>query len=129
MIAEGSKKLASVPSGGSGGGAPSGGAATGGGAPAAEAKVEEKEEEKEVGAAHLSTEQNRSLTRSLSRSLTRIWVSVSSTKQSIFLEYYRLGIIKKINRNSLATERCHMGFTGYMEIIVSLITSSEYTCT
>jgi large subunit ribosomal protein LP2 len=46
LIAEGSGKLASVPSGGAGGGAAAGGAAAGG-APAEEAKVEEKEEEKE----------------------------------------------------------------------------------
>jgi large subunit ribosomal protein LP2 len=43
LIAEGSSKLASVPSGGAGGAAASGGAATGGAA-AAEEKVEEKEE-------------------------------------------------------------------------------------
>jgi ribosomal protein L12E/L44/L45/RPP1/RPP2 len=47
LIAEGSTKLASVPSGGAGG-APSGAPAATGGAPAAEEKVEEKEEEKEV---------------------------------------------------------------------------------
>ncbi|KAJ4287382.1 60S acidic ribosomal protein P2 [Kalmusia sp. IMI 367209] len=46
LIASGSEKLASVPSGGAGGAA-SGGAATGGAAPAEEAKAEEKEEEKE----------------------------------------------------------------------------------
>ncbi|KAI3331665.1 ribosomal protein 60S [Xylariaceae sp. AK1471] len=46
LIAEGSTKLASVPSGGAGGAAASGGAAAGGAA-AAEEKVEEKEEEKE----------------------------------------------------------------------------------
>ncbi|UKZ71302.1 uncharacterized protein TrAtP1_012262 [Trichoderma atroviride] len=45
LIAAGSEKLASVPSGGAGGAAPAGGAAAGGAA-AAEA-VEEKEEEKE----------------------------------------------------------------------------------
>lgn len=43
MIAEGSSKLASVPSGGAGGAAASGGAAAGGAA-AAEEKAEEKEE-------------------------------------------------------------------------------------
>ena len=50
LIAEGSSKLASVPSGGGGGGAAaSGGAAAGGGAAAAaEEKAEEKKEEKEV---------------------------------------------------------------------------------
>jgi large subunit ribosomal protein LP2 len=49
LIATGSQKLASVPSGGSGGGgAPAaGGAAAGGAAPAEAAKEEEKEEEKE----------------------------------------------------------------------------------
>ena len=46
LIASGSEKLASVPSGGAGGAA-AGGAAAGGAAPAEEAKVEEKEEEKE----------------------------------------------------------------------------------
>ncbi|KAI1147209.1 ribosomal protein 60S [Nemania diffusa] len=46
LIAEGSTKLASVPSGGGGGGGAAGGAAAGGAA-AAEEKVEEKEEEKE----------------------------------------------------------------------------------
>ncbi|KAK0188798.1 60s acidic ribosomal protein-domain-containing protein [Armillaria mellea] len=46
LIAEGSSKLASVPSGGAGGAAPA--AASGGAAPAAaEEKKEEKEEEKE----------------------------------------------------------------------------------
>ncbi|KAI1443924.1 60s acidic ribosomal protein-domain-containing protein [Annulohypoxylon stygium] len=44
LIAEGSSKLASVPSGGAGGAAASGGAAAGGAA-AAEEKAEEKEEE------------------------------------------------------------------------------------
>ncbi|KAF2132674.1 ribosomal protein 60S [Dothidotthia symphoricarpi CBS 119687] len=51
LISEGSAKLASVPSGGSGGGASSGGAAASGGAaeaaPAEEAKEEEKEESDE----------------------------------------------------------------------------------
>ncbi|KAL7267928.1 60S acidic ribosomal protein P2 [Rhizina undulata] len=47
LIAEGSAKLASVPSGGAGGAAPSGGAAAAAGAAAAEEKVEEKEENKE----------------------------------------------------------------------------------
>ncbi|KAI9843728.1 MAG: 60S acidic ribosomal protein P2 [Thelocarpon superellum] len=48
LIAEGSTKLASVPSGGGGGGAaPSGGAATSGGAAAEEEKPAAKEEEKE----------------------------------------------------------------------------------
>jgi len=46
LISSGSEKLASVPSGGSGGAA-AGGAAAGGAAPAEEAKAEEKEEEKE----------------------------------------------------------------------------------
>ncbi|KAI0798961.1 ribosomal protein 60S [Xylaria sp. FL0064] len=46
LIAEGSSKLASVPSGGAGG-APAAGAAAAGGAAAAEEKAEEKEEEKE----------------------------------------------------------------------------------
>ncbi|KXX76859.1 hypothetical protein MMYC01_206726 [Madurella mycetomatis] len=45
LIAEGSTKLASVPSGGGGGAAAAGGAAAGGGAEAP--KEEEKEEEKE----------------------------------------------------------------------------------
>ncbi|KAM0287767.1 hypothetical protein ACHAQH_000299 [Verticillium albo-atrum] len=46
LIAEGSSKLASVPSGGAGGAAPAAGgaAAAGGDAPAEEAKEEEKEE-------------------------------------------------------------------------------------
>ncbi|KAI0426940.1 ribosomal protein 60S [Xylaria sp. FL1042] len=46
LIAEGSAKLASVPSGGAGG-APAAGGAAAGGAAAAEEKAEEKEEEKE----------------------------------------------------------------------------------
>ncbi|KAK0628481.1 60s acidic ribosomal protein-domain-containing protein [Bombardia bombarda] len=46
LIAEGSSKLASVPSGGAGGAAPAGGAAAGGAAAEA-APAEEKEEEKE----------------------------------------------------------------------------------
>jgi large subunit ribosomal protein LP2 len=46
LIAQGSEKLASVPSGGAGGAAPAAGGA-GGAAPAEEAKAEEKEEEKE----------------------------------------------------------------------------------
>ncbi|KAI1275991.1 ribosomal protein 60S [Xylaria sp. FL0933] len=46
LIAEGSSKLASVPSGGAGG-APAAGGAAAGGAAAAEEKAEEKEEEKE----------------------------------------------------------------------------------
>ncbi|KAG8726759.1 60S acidic ribosomal protein P2 [Ceratobasidium sp. 428] len=49
LIAEGSSKLASVPSGGGGGGAaaPAAAAGGGGGAPAEEKKEEKKEEEKE----------------------------------------------------------------------------------
>ncbi|KAI9869046.1 MAG: 60S acidic ribosomal protein P2 [Trichoglossum hirsutum] len=47
LIAEGSSKLASVPTGGAGGAATGGAAAAAGGAPAAEEKAEEKEEEKE----------------------------------------------------------------------------------
>ncbi|KEF60097.1 large subunit ribosomal protein LP2 [Exophiala aquamarina CBS 119918] len=48
LIAEGSTKLASVPSGGGGGAAPAaGGAAAGGAAAAEEEKPAEKEEEKE----------------------------------------------------------------------------------
>ena len=48
LIAEGTSKLASVPSGGGGGGAAaSSGATAGGAAPAEEAKPAEKEEEKE----------------------------------------------------------------------------------
>ncbi|KIW16950.1 60S acidic ribosomal protein P2 [Exophiala spinifera] len=48
LIAEGSTKLASVPSGGAGGAAPAaGGAAAGGAAAAEEEKPAEKEEEKE----------------------------------------------------------------------------------
>jgi len=47
LIAEGSSKLASVPTGGAGGAPAAGGAAAAGGAPAEEAKEEEKEEEKE----------------------------------------------------------------------------------
>ncbi|EED16038.1 60S acidic ribosomal protein P2/allergen Asp F 8 [Talaromyces stipitatus ATCC 10500] len=46
LIAEGSTKLASVPTGGAGG-APAAGGAAAGGAAAAEEKAEEKEEEKE----------------------------------------------------------------------------------
>ncbi|KAI0398472.1 ribosomal protein 60S [Xylariaceae sp. FL0594] len=46
LIAEGSSKLASVPSGGAGA-APAAGGAAAGGAAAAEEKAEEKEEEKE----------------------------------------------------------------------------------
>ncbi|OKL56949.1 60S acidic ribosomal protein P2 [Talaromyces atroroseus] len=46
LIAEGSSKLASVPSGGAGAAAPAAGGAAAGGA-AAEEKAEEKEEEKE----------------------------------------------------------------------------------
>ncbi len=45
MIAEGSTKLASVPSGGAGGAAPAAGGAAAGGAAAAEEKEEEKKEE------------------------------------------------------------------------------------
>ncbi|KAI0184128.1 beta-lactamase/transpeptidase-like protein [Xylaria flabelliformis] len=45
LIAEGSSKLASVPSGGAGGAAAAGGGAAAGGAAAAEEKAEEKEEE------------------------------------------------------------------------------------
>ncbi|KAI7968941.1 hypothetical protein EIK77_007636 [Talaromyces pinophilus] len=47
LIAEGSSKLASVPSGGAGGAPAAGGATAAGGAAAAEEKAEEKEEEKE----------------------------------------------------------------------------------
>ncbi|CAK5267578.1 unnamed protein product [Mycena citricolor] len=47
LIAEGSSKLASVPSGGAGGAAAAAPAAGGAAAPAAEEKKEEKEEEKE----------------------------------------------------------------------------------
>ncbi|CAA7267425.1 unnamed protein product [Cyclocybe aegerita] len=47
LIAEGSSKLASVPSGGGGGGAAPAAGAGGAAAPAAEEKKEEKEEEKE----------------------------------------------------------------------------------
>ncbi|TRX88457.1 hypothetical protein FHL15_010647 [Xylaria flabelliformis] len=47
LIAEGSSKLASVPSGGAGGAAAAGGGAAAGGAAAVEEKAEEKEEEKE----------------------------------------------------------------------------------
>ncbi|KAF9530348.1 60s acidic ribosomal protein-domain-containing protein [Crepidotus variabilis] len=47
LIAEGSSKLASVPSGGGGGGGAPAAAASGGGAAAAEEKKEEKVEEKE----------------------------------------------------------------------------------
>ncbi|KAI1403025.1 60s acidic ribosomal protein-domain-containing protein [Hypoxylon fuscum] len=51
LIAEGSGKLASVPSGGAGGGAAGGGAAAGGAA-AEEEKAEEKEEEGRVRRGH-----------------------------------------------------------------------------
>lgn len=47
LIAEGSTKLASVPSGGGGGGAAAPAAAAGGGAAAGEEKAPEKEPEKE----------------------------------------------------------------------------------
>ncbi|KAK1758201.1 60s acidic ribosomal protein-domain-containing protein [Echria macrotheca] len=47
LIAEGSAKLASVPSGGGGGAAPAAGGAAAGGGAAEEAKEEAKEEEKE----------------------------------------------------------------------------------
>ncbi|KAH8832629.1 60s acidic ribosomal protein-domain-containing protein [Flagelloscypha sp. PMI_526] len=47
LIATGSSKLASVPSGGGGGGGVAAASGGGGGAPAAEEKKEEKEEEKE----------------------------------------------------------------------------------
>ncbi|KAF2675146.1 ribosomal protein 60S [Microthyrium microscopicum] len=47
LIAAGTEKLASVPSGGAGGAAPAGGAGAAGGAAAEETKEEEKEEEKE----------------------------------------------------------------------------------
>ncbi|KAF7872169.1 hypothetical protein EAF04_003094 [Stromatinia cepivora] len=47
LIAEGSSKLASVPSGGAGGAAPAAGGAAASGGAAAEEKVEEKAEEKE----------------------------------------------------------------------------------
>ncbi|KAH8920688.1 ribosomal protein 60S [Atractiella rhizophila] len=47
LIAEGSTKLASVPSGGGGGAAPAAGGAAAGGAAPAEEKKEEKVEEKE----------------------------------------------------------------------------------
>ncbi|KAK4153954.1 60S acidic ribosomal protein P2 [Chaetomidium leptoderma] len=47
LIAEGSSKLASVPSGGGGGGAAAAGGAAAGGAAAEAPKAEEKEEEKE----------------------------------------------------------------------------------
>ena len=47
LIAEGTTKLGSVPSGGAAAAPSAGGAAAAGGAPAAEEKVEEKAEEKE----------------------------------------------------------------------------------
>ncbi|KAH8820331.1 putative 60S acidic ribosomal protein P2 [Xylogone sp. PMI_703] len=47
LIAEGSSKLASVPSGGAGGAAPAAGGAAAGGAAAEEKEEEKKEEEKE----------------------------------------------------------------------------------
>ncbi|RPB02354.1 hypothetical protein L873DRAFT_1762549 [Choiromyces venosus 120613-1] len=71
LIAEGSTKLASVPTGGSSGGGGGGGAAASGDA-AAEAKEEEKEEEKE----------ERKPTNEFYRNLRRTWVSVSSIKRS-----------------------------------------------
>lgn len=85
MIAEGSAKLASVPSGGGGGGAAAP-TASGGAAPAA-AAVEEKEEEKEVRARDAlipitTFSRSRILTGLPNyRSPTRIWALVSSTKQ------------------------------------------------
>ncbi|CAL3966344.1 hypothetical protein PZA11_003026 [Diplocarpon coronariae] len=47
LIAEGTSKLASVPSGGAGGAAPAAGGAAASGGAAADAPAEEKEEEKE----------------------------------------------------------------------------------
>jgi Ribosomal protein L12E/L44/L45/RPP1/RPP2 len=81
LIAEGSSKLASVPSGGAAVAAAAGGAAAGGAA----AEAPKEEEKKEEGMLHafinaviidkLTNVQRR-------RSRTRIWASVSSTKQS-----------------------------------------------
>lgn len=78
MIAAGSSKLASVPSGGSGGGgggAPAAGGAAGG--DAAEEKAEEKEEEKEVGLRMPICWTQ--VTDGLFRNRMRIWALVFST--------------------------------------------------
>lgn len=83
LIAEGSSKLASVPSGGGGGGAvSSGGAAAGGGGAAVEEKVEEKKEEEKVSRAVTCRARVVLISRVLRnrRSPTRTWASVSSIK-------------------------------------------------
>jgi hypothetical protein len=84
LIAEGSQKLASVPSGGAaaGGAAAAAGAAAGGAAaPAEEEKPAEKEEEVRVPYAYNAV--NVSLTPSC-RSPTRTWASVFSTKRLVY---------------------------------------------
>jgi hypothetical protein len=89
LIAEGSTKLASVPSGGAGGAAPAAGGAAAGGA--AEEKEEEKKEEGMSFPSHISPhtlpgiKHNTNIVTSQRRkSPTRIWASVSSTKRSIY---------------------------------------------
>ena len=81
LIAEGSAKLSSVPSGGAAV-ASSGGAAAGGAAAAEEEKAEEKKEEEKVCLALLVvlTANSDSLCR---RNPTMTWASVSSTKHCI----------------------------------------------
>ena len=82
LIAEGSSKLASVPSGGGGGAAAAGGgaAAAGGAAPEA-AKEEAKEEGKDSFLPTPSLQTDTALTvRQKRRSPTRTWALVSSTK-------------------------------------------------
>ena len=84
MIAAGSAKLASVPSGGAVSGGGGGGAASGGAAAAAEeAPVEEKKEEEKVCSYSLNCAFS-TLTRNYRRSPTRIWVSVSSIRVYLF---------------------------------------------
>ena len=83
MIAEGSSKLASVPSGGAA--VASSGAAAGGAAPAAaEEKAEEKKVEEKVGRLYayiVVLDSDDALF--CRRSLTTIWASVSSTKMFV----------------------------------------------
>jgi 60s Acidic ribosomal protein len=97
LIAEGSTKLASVPSGGSG--ASSGGApAATGGAPAAEEKPEEKEEEKEVRVhALLGSGLRQKIvgtnTLCYRRNPTKIWVSVFSTNFPLLVSHLTISTI------------------------------------
>jgi hypothetical protein len=79
LIAEGSTKLASVPSGGGGGGGAAAGGAAAGGAAAEESKEEAKEEGKNT---QLVVLESRLVLTPLQRrrSPMRTWASVSSTK-------------------------------------------------